>query len=87
MSALQSVGQEGLSCRPQMAFLFLLGLEQNLKLLAVNPEVGKNREFRRPKSQGLCSWPISGLKKLLTFFRPTIRDSRPIGERGLPGRS
>lgn len=50
---------------------FLHALDDDFHKLAEMPRMGARREFRHPKLLGLRSWPISGFRNYLIFYRVT----------------
>jgi len=55
---------------PDAAERFVVALEDTLKLLAKNPELGARREFARPELSGMRSFPVKSFEKHLVFYRP-----------------
>jgi toxin ParE1/3/4 len=50
---------------------FLKAAEAAFERLAMRPEMGARRDYRKPSLAGLRMWPITGFEKYLVFYRPT----------------
>jgi plasmid stabilization system protein ParE len=50
---------------------FLRALNEDLKKLAEMPGMGAIRTFQNPKLDGVRSWPVSGFRNDLIFYRAT----------------
>lgn len=60
------IGQDA----PEAALRFLDAVEETLRLLAENPELGPARGFDRSELAGLRFFPVKGFDKHLIFYRP-----------------
>ena len=49
---------------------FLQALDADLKRLAEMPGMGPTREFQDERLAGIRSWPVSGFRDYLIFYRP-----------------
>lgn len=55
---------------PEAAVRFLDALEETLRVLSANPEIGSARIFERDELAGLRALPVKGFSKHLVFYRP-----------------
>lgn len=61
---------------PISAERFLEAAEAAFESLAAMPGMGALREVMNPRLAGLRSWPITGFRNYLIFYRPTRRGIR-----------
>jgi toxin ParE1/3/4 len=51
------------------AYRFLDAVDEDSRKLAAMPGMGPIREFSNPKLKGLRSWPVTGFRNYLIFYR------------------
>jgi toxin ParE1/3/4 len=51
------------------AYRFLDAVDADARKLAAMPGMGPAREFSNPKLEGLRSWPVTGFRNYLIFYR------------------
>jgi toxin ParE1/3/4 len=56
---------------PVIALRFIEAVEETLRLLVKNPEIGPPRTFSRNELIGLRVFPVKGFDKHLVFYLPT----------------
>lgn len=56
---------------PAMALRFIEAVEETLRFLVKNPEIGPARTFSRHELVGLRMFPVKGFDKHLIFYLPT----------------
>lgn len=52
------------------AVRFLLAARRDMRKLAERPGLGPKREFGNPRLKDIRSWPITGFRNHLIFYRP-----------------
>jgi len=67
---------------------FLAAVRDDLDKLSEMPGMGASRSFRYRGLKGVRSWPVSGFRSYLIFYRPSTRGITLIrvlhGSRSLP---
>jgi len=73
---------------PDAAERLLDAVEEAVQFLLENPGVGRLRDFRSPRAQGVRSWVVKGFQSYLVFYRPDGDDLEVVrflhGARDLP---